>query len=73
MSWNYRIVRKKHPDGSYTFGMHEAYYRRRHDTHPYFITENPIPIDADSIKDMEWMLEEFAKAAEKEWLDYEDI
>ncbi len=26
MSWNHRIVRRKDPDGTLTFAVHEAYY-----------------------------------------------
>ena len=47
--WNYRVVKK----GNY-YGIHEVYYCKGGNIE--YITENPVPIEADSKESVKWIL-----------------
>jgi hypothetical protein len=80
MTWNYRVVRKKHcwhdsrinqERVSYAYGIHEAFYDEDH--HAGAITENPVEPFGDTIEELRhaWLM--MAEAFGQPILDYDKI
>lgn len=80
MTWNYRVVRKKHcwhdsrtdqERVSYTYGIHEAFYDEGH--YVGAITENPVEPFGDTIEELRhaWLM--MAEAFGQPMLDYDEI
>jgi hypothetical protein len=59
MSWNYRVVRTKFPNGEEIFGIHEMYYD------PDAPTVDPVPIFSDSIDGLRSVLDRMREALDK--------
>lgn len=72
MSWNYRIYKTVHPNDEETFGIHECYYYEDKET-PRAVTERPVPVDADSVKGLRWILEQMLLALDKDVLTENDF
>jgi hypothetical protein len=51
MTWHYRVVRRPDPDSEtgYSYGFHEAFYRCPDDHKPEMISEEPVPLTAESM------------------------
>ena len=47
--WNYRLVRRKHPDGSRSYAVHEAYYDEA--GRIWAVTENPAEVFGTTLKE----------------------
>lgn len=45
MTWNYRVIRRKHDNGEITFAVHEVYYR---DGKPEMWSSEAIPANGDT-------------------------
>ena len=59
MSWNYRVVRTKFPDGEEEFGIHEMYYDSDAPT------ADPVPVVGESINHLRWILDRMREALDK--------
>lgn len=70
MSWSYRIVKKKNNDAVW-YGIHEVFYDD--EGKPTMCTEDPITLEAESMKDFGWMLSQFKIATNQPWLNYKDF
>lgn len=67
--WNHRVVRYTEPDGTYSFGIHEAhYYVGEHK--PFAISENAEPVLAESGNAMVETLGWMQQALNKPLIDY---
>ena len=71
MHWNYRVVRKV-VDGVETFGIHEAFYESRKDTHPS-ITVDPVEPYGDSLEELKDSLKRMKKALKKPTIEFSGV
>jgi hypothetical protein len=71
MTWNYRIVKKVHPNGELTFGIHEAYYASRRTNRANAITMDPIDPHGDDLKELKANFKAMAKAFDWPVLDFD--
>ena len=69
--WNYRVVVREHSDGREAqYQIHEAYYDD--DVRVEAITEDPVPVTAESLEELAEELRWMARALEAPVLKYED-
>lgn len=74
MSWNYRVVRRRHEYGGkdvYTFGIHEVYYND--EGKPRNLTVDPVTLCGQSREDVREDLELMLGAFSSPVLDYDEI
>lgn len=70
MTWNYRVVRRKYPDGEVLYQMHEVYYDN--DGNPDGVSACPVDVTSDAgVDGIKWVLTSMQEAAEKPVLDYD--
>ena len=48
--WNHRVVRKAHPRGEVSYGIHEVFYNK--DGSVYAYTKEPVEVSCESIDDL---------------------
>jgi hypothetical protein len=48
--WNYRVIKKKNQDGSFSFGIHEVYYNDKNEIKMY--SENPEQIVGETLEEL---------------------
>lgn len=70
MSWNHRILARKHK-GEVYYQIHEVYYDDNGKPNSY--TANPITISSDDIEGIKWQLEHISKCLDKPILSLEDF
>lgn len=70
MSWNYRVLKKKHADGCF-YDIHEVYYDD--EGRPMACTEQPVSPRGESIEELLNDIRHYAKALQKPVIDYDDI
>jgi hypothetical protein len=73
MSWNYRVVRRVHPNGDVGFGVHEAFYENCDDAVPYLITEDPCGPYGETLEELQRDLLYLQAAFTKPALEYDKI
>jgi hypothetical protein len=73
MSWNYRIVRRVHPNGEAELSVREAYYENSDDAIPYMITENPCGPHGETLEELQEDLLHIQAALTKPTLEYDEI
>lgn len=61
MSWNYRVIATQH-NGETCLAIHEVYY---HEHKPCGLTEQPVYIGGNTIKDLRWTLNRMKEALKK--------
>lgn len=66
--WDYRVMRRKHEDGSVAFGVYEVYFDGKDRVEGW--TESPIGHEHDNLTDMKDDLRWQAEAIEREVLEY---
>jgi len=66
MSWNYRIIRHVNDDDEF-FQIHEVYYT---DGSAVSVSEEPIPVHGDTLKELGENLKMQKRALTKPVLDY---
>lgn len=71
MSWNHRVVKRTHPNGDVSFGIHEVYYDDDGKVTGY--TKEPIGIVEDTEEDLYTTLNRLIDAAGKDVLIYEEL
>ena len=63
MTWNHRIIRRKHEDGEYTYAIHEVHYNKEGEIFAW--TEEPVSLSSENILTLmqEWknILEAFTQ------------
>lgn len=70
--WNYRVVLREYADGrDAQYQIHEAYYDD--DVNVEAITEDPVPVTAESLEKLAEELQWMARALEAPILRYEDV
>jgi hypothetical protein len=71
--WNNRIIRHKHPKGDW-YAIHEVFYDSK--GNPEFVTQEPIDVSGESVKDLLLGLKHIYKDAHKfkdEVLDFDSF
>ena len=71
MTWNYRIVKKTHPSGEVTYGIHEAHYPSRRTNRADSITIDPIDPHGYDMKELKADLKAMMKAFDWPVLDFD--
>ena len=79
MTWNYRVVKRRHVGKdllgrdyvTYTYGIHEAYYDEKGKV--CSITENPVDAFGESREELERDLKRHLKALKLPTIDYDTI
>jgi hypothetical protein len=74
MSWNYRVVHRHlvHPNGGEdVYAVHEVYYDD--DGNPTMVTENPVYLAAESVKELNADRILMGAACRKPVLEWDDI
>ena len=70
MSWNYRIL--AHKDGDdWFFQIHEVYYDEEGKAHSY--TANGVSVGAESIEDINWVLDKMKECVNKPILSVDNF
>lgn len=69
--WDYRVVRKKLPNGEVVFGIHEVYYDKH--KNPQYCSNGPMEPTGESIRELRAELARMLKALEKPILKHEDF
>ena len=71
MTWNHRVVRRRDADGTYVFGIHEAYY----DAHGrcYAVTAESVAPIGSTPEELNGELMLMKSAAKRPVLCYEDV
>jgi hypothetical protein len=74
--WNHRVVRRVfHADGDHKeieYAIHEAHYETKGaSSGRCLITTEAVPVAADSIEGLRWVLTKMLEALDKPVLDYE--
>lgn len=69
--WDYRVVRKKEPNGSMIFGVHEVFYNKH--GKPQFCSSRPIEPMNENISGLRTSVCQMMKAFDKPILRYEDF
>lgn len=74
MSWDHRVVRRKHDNGDFTFGIHEVYYRYDGGVgEPYMVTETPVGPFGLSVEELLEDAKMLLRAFDKPVLEYDYI
>lgn len=50
MTWNYRVLKQRHKDGSWSYGVHEMFYDER--GKPIAFTEDPVGPGGTSLREL---------------------
>jgi hypothetical protein len=61
--WNYRVIKRKLPDGTHSFGIHEVYYNVKNEIEMY--SENPEQIVGETLKELHETCEHMAASLYK--------
>lgn len=71
MTWNYRVIHRRWPNGEDDYSLHEVYY----DVYdrPRAITEDAASIHTDEIGDLPALRERVGRAFENPVLEYDDF
>ena len=73
MTWNYRIVKRKHKNGDVTYGVHDCYYKTKKSKLPHSCSKEPQAPVGETIKDLHDELDRFSKAMFDKILDYDTL
>ena len=71
MTWNYRVVHHRYPDGEDEYSIHEVYYDAY--DRPREITEDAVSICTDELSDLPALRERVMRAFAKAVLEYADF
>ncbi len=74
MSWNHRVIRRVYKSETYEetlYGVYEVYYNP--DGSIFAYTENPVDAEAETLEDLQEILEWMLKSLDKPVLDYGKI
>jgi len=79
--WSHRVVKRviENADGSnkVLYGIHEVYWHRHKKPeleqcgHVFYMTSRPVPISAESVESLRWMLNETITCLDMQVIDYE--
>lgn len=70
MTWNHRVVRYTEPEGTFSFGIHEAFYEDGCEK-PHSISQDAEPVIAEGGNEMQQTLTWMQNALTKPLIDYE--
>ena len=82
MSWNYRIAKRTHPDGSVEYSIHECYYGEKETD--ISLTVNPVTVstfsepeddstDENAVEELRQTLIRMQEALNKPVVDYDKL
>jgi hypothetical protein len=71
MSWNYRVLKRRHSDDEVTYGIHEVYYDKQ--GNPSFCSTNPMEPFGSTFKDLNLDFSLMRKAFKLPVLNYQDF
>lgn len=62
MSWNYRVMRERQPDGTFWFAIHEVFYTDAKAVHPNGWSERGVGVGGETFKEITQDFEYFSRA-----------
>lgn len=71
VTWNYRVIKTKQPDGSPWYQMHEVYYSE--DGIPNASTRDAVDPCGETKTDLLWTLDRMREATEKPALEWSAV